>query len=476
MLIRYTKDIRGNMAAIFAVCIMMIMAAVGAAVDFTSIANKRAKYQSIADAAVLAAARSGEKKQKDLKKIALATVNANNGTGDKLHVKLKLNGKTGKIQVFVTGKHKTSIMGLFGKPYADVEALAEAPLSISDPANIVLVLDTTWSMNGTKMTALKAAANDLVDILSEYENENLQMGVVPFAQYVNVGLSRRNEVWLYDTKDYKVKKPDYCYYEVIGKTNCRMESYPATPAQPGTPAGTCYNDGVPYSCGGSGPTPYQPGGESEVCDNVYSPTQTCVPQFTEYTWYGCVGSRMAPLHLQANYKKVKIPGLYNISCSSEIQTLTHDLKKVKATISGLAASGETYLPSGLIWGWRELTRKLPLLEAKAKYKKNTRSIMILMTDGKNTLSKNYSSVNEKLHTSADVADADKVSAKLCKRIKKDEIEIYTIAYDIKNKAAKDLVKNCASTPGLYFEANNSTELKKAFKDIGQSLLKLRLTH
>lgn len=467
------------MAAIFAVCLMLLIVGAGAAIDFTAISAKKSKYQGMADAAVLAAAKSGEKKQKDLKKIALAAVEANNQTGDKVKVKVKLNNRTGKLQVFVIGKHKTALMGLFGKPNAPIEALAEAPLSISDSANIALVLDTTYSMSGTKIATLKTAANSMVDTLAVFKNENLRMSVVPFAQYVNVGLSRRNEVWITETNNKQVRLAVNCYYPVIGQTNCRMVHYGPTPAQPGTPPGTCYNDGVPYSCGGSAPQPAQPGGSYQACDNVYASTQTCEPQYDYYTWKGCVGSRTSPKHLAPNYKTVKIHGVYDLEggeCGSEILPLTKDLNKVKSVINGLTPQGETYLPSGLMWGWRTLTKQMPLTEANAQFKKNTRSIMILMTDGENTLSKNYSSSNEKLHDAGDVADANKISKKLCNKMKKQNVEIYTIAYDIKSAGAKNVVKNCASSPKHYFDAKSSAQLKAAFEDIGQSLLKLRLTH
>lgn len=473
----YGKNTSGNMAIIFSLCLTLVFVAVGAAVDINMANNKKIEYQGLADSAVLAAARSGLGKKKDtdefgnnMLKIAKSAVEANNTTGDKLKVKLKIFHKTGKIRVTVSSKRKTILMSMFGKNKVGIEAVSEAPLTISDPANIVLVLDTTYSMTGSKIDTLKSVANDLVDTLKDYDNENLRMGVVPFSQYVNVGLSRRNEAWLTDTTDYQVKTGDNCYFPVTGQTNCRTVTYgPTSPS----PASTCYNDGVAYSCGGSSGSP---GGSYTACDNVYGTTEVCNAQFANYTWYGCVGSRTTPWHKRANYNSKKIPGLYNTKCGTEIRTLTNNLTDVTATINALTPNGETYLPSGLMWGWRMLTRQEPLIEAKAAYKNNTQNIMIFMTDGSNTKSKNYSSDQEKLHNSSDRTDADNLSKTLCKKINQDKIQVYSVAFQVSDVQAKNVVRNCASDVSMFYDASDNAALKAAFESIGQSLLKLRLTH
>ncbi len=473
----YRSNTAGNMAVTFAIGTTMLLTGIGAAVDYSIISKKKTEYQSIADAAVLAAARSGLGKKKDkddfgdnLQKIARKVAKANNHTGDKLKVKLKINKKTGIIRVTVSSKRKTFIMGLFGKSKVDISAVADAPLSISDPANIVLVLDTTFSMSGQKMDTLKKASKKLVSTLSEYDNENLRMGVVPFAQYVNVGMNNRNAPWIYDTQDYKVQTGTNCYYPVIGQTNCRTETYGPTPP---SPPGTCYNDGVAYSCGGSSGSP---GGSYEACDNIYANTQTCEPVYKTYKWYGCVGSRQTPWHERVKYKGVKIPGLYNTGCGASLQPLTNNLSLVSSKIDELNPQGETYMPAGIMWGWRLLDRGQPFNEANAKYKNNTRSVMILMTDGFNTKSKNYGTPKEKWHNDSNRADADKLTATLCKKIKNKKIDVYTIAFAVSDMNAKKIIKNCASNPSYYFDAKDSAGLEQAFEDIGQSLLKLRLTH
>ena len=471
---KYIQNIQGNMAAIFAVVLMTLMMGVGAAVDFSSISSKNSKYQNLADSAVLAAARSGETKKGKLKKVARDFVKANNTSGDKLTTNVVLN-KNGRLEVEIHGTYKPVIMGLIGKSEYKIGVVSEAPLATSEPVNIALVLDTTFSMSGGgKMDSLKSSARSLVTTLEAFENDSLQIAVIPFAQHINVGLSRRNAVWLSNANDYTETSDEQCYETrpVTGKENCHMENYPATPARPATPAGTCYNDGVAYSCGGSAARPATPGGTHEVCDNVYGEEEeVCYIPSTDHIWYGCVGSRDNPWNERAKYANNEIPALMDLRCGTEIQPLTNNLNVVKNTIASLNANGETYLPSGLLWGWRALMPSQPLTEAKGKFKKNRRSVMILMTDGANTKSKNGDK-----HTGSDKNAANELSKKMCRKIKASKIEVYSIAFAFNDPEAKKILRKCATEKSMFFDARDSAELKGAFEDIGESLLKLRLTH
>ena len=281
---KYLKNTSGNVAVIFAVSLLTLLVGVGAAMDLSSISAKKSNYQGLADAAVLAAARSGETTQAALELIAIDAVNGNNNTGDSLTTILTLTAE-GRSQVKISGTYETILMGMFGSGTKSVNVISEAPLPSSEPVNIALVLDTTHSMSaGGKIDALKTAATDLITTLEAHNSAALKVAVIPFAQYVNIGLSRRNVAWVENTSDTSTRIADSCYFPVTGQTNCRMENYPAIPARPATPSRTCYNDGVPYRCGGSAARPAVPGGRRQVCDKIYSRTQTCTPRYATQTW------------------------------------------------------------------------------------------------------------------------------------------------------------------------------------------------
>jgi len=376
------------MALTFAISAMFILAGIGAAIDFSTASSKRNTFQSLADIAVLAAAQSGETNQNTLLNIARNVVDANNFSGEVLTVSLVLTA-SGQVEVSVSGAQETMLMSMFGQSQINVNVMAASPLTTSAPLHIALVLDVTGSMSGSKLSTLKTASTDLVDTLEDFDNGALKISVVPFAQYVNIGVSYSAEPWL----------------------------------------------DLPFN------------------------------------WQGCVGSRLTPGHEQVAYGVVQMPGLDSIICSSEIQPLTSNFNAVRSTISGLGASGWTYIPAGLIWGWRTLDTNAPLTEANIAFADNTENVLILMTDGANTRSKSLLT-----HDGVDTADANTVTANLCTNVKTDNIKIYSIAYDVTDPTTIALMSACATQPTMFYDAGNSAALKQAFEDIGASLLKLRLSH
>ncbi len=450
MIFSYFRNTRGNVAIMFALIVTVLIGCGAAAVDMSSLRSKTSKLQSLADAAVLAAAGSDNTDNlAKLTRIAKKFVNENNMTGEKVKTEVRMTDD-GHIQVFVDHKHKTFMMGIFGKKYVPIEVVAEAPIAATDPANIVLVLDTTGSMTGAKLKTLKKAAKSLVKSMNEFENENVRISVIPFAQYVNVGKSRRNKVWLDVPTDSAEKGEEVCRMtaDVISRTNCRKIKQ------------TCTNDGVSYPC------------TKTKCDVKYGPKyEKCFIPTKKSTWHGCVGSRNNPYNERAAFDGQKIPGLMNVNCATEIQPLTNDFSQATATINGLKAYGYTYIPSGLIWGWRALQPDLPLAQSKVTMKHNPRNIMILMTDGANTVS-----ANGNMHDGDNVAHANKLTKTLCKSINDEGIEMYTVAYEVNDANIKNILKKCATHSDNYFDARNAKDLQNAFDSISKSLLKLRLTH
>jgi len=455
MLKRYLKDTSGNFAMMFGIGAMILLMGAGAAIDYSSMQSAKTTYQGYADAAVLAAVKSGEETKGKLQKIAQDSVDANNFSGEALNVNLNVS-KEGFVRVTVVGNHKTTIMRLFGKSSSNVGAVAESPLASAEPVDIALVLDVTGSMDGAKIESLKTAAASFIDILDDAENENVRVSVIPFAQYVNVGLSRRSEPWLTVPADSSTTGAEKCYMtkDVVSKTNCVTVTKPTK---------TCYNDGVAYSCGG---------GSSESCDISYGPEyEECYTPTTDLTWRGCVGSRNTPWNERARKGTTFIPGLMNIYCNQEILALTNDMGVVRNNITSLSASGNTYIPAGLIWGWRTLNYEQPLTEAASNKTKNGSRVLILMTDGANT-----KSVNGEYHTGSDINDANSVTKNLCLNLKSERIEMYTVAYDFSDPDTLAMLSKCASKKENFFNASDAASLTKAFKDIGASLTDLRLSH
>lgn len=476
---QFQRDARGNFTSLFALGAVSMIGVTGMAVDYSRAVQTRTAVFAAADAAALAAARTNgtahDREEVARKVFAANTSKLSEVSGISMSPQnITKEGANYGYRVRASGSVKTYFGGMFGLEQVNLDVVAEALSTISSKTEVALVLDTTGSMSGWKMDTLKKAASDMVDNLSKLSSkpDQLKFSVVPFAEYVNVGMSNRNKPWINVPNDYQDPATRQCRKErpVISQTNCRQVWVPPSP---GSPPGTCYNDGVPYSCGGSQP---RAGYYKTDCDNVYGPeTETCqMVQGDWHRWYGCVGSRNSPLDTQdANYGN-KIPGLMDTWCSDPLMELTSDFSKVKSSIKGLNASGETYIPAGLIWGWRTLSAKEPFTAATSTPTDQVRKFLVLMTDGLNTKSPTYPQ-----HWGNDTTKSNSLVKQICANIAADkdsEIIIYSVAFNVKDSTIKSLLKDCAAnTKGQFFDAQNADQFLAAFSKISDTIAELRLS-
>ena len=70
--------------------------------------------------------------------------------------------------------------------------------------------------------------------------------------------------------------------------------------------------------------------------------------------------------------------------------------------------------------------------------------------------------------------ANEITEKVCDEIKANDIELYTIAFEITDTATKELLKRCATNPDFYYDAKNSADLKAAFAQISDEFRDIAL--
>src|SRR3546814_14292664 len=82
----------------------------------------------------------------------------------------------------------TSFMRVIVIDEIDVASAIEVTQE-TEGLELVLVLDVTGSMEGSKIAALRQASRDLIEILfgDDSEKEFLKVGIVPYSAAVNVG-------------------------------------------------------------------------------------------------------------------------------------------------------------------------------------------------------------------------------------------------------------------------------------------------
>ncbi|HHI82861.1 MAG TPA: pilus assembly protein [Rhizobiales bacterium] len=466
ILSRFASSASGSVAMTMAISAIPLFLAAGIALDFVRGLQAESKLQAAVDSAALAAAHEEDLSDSELDSYVRKYLTAN-GTQKILkeltEVKVTRISST-QLQVSAKGRISTTLMKIAGYKTMDVGAVS---VINSDFGNleVALVLDNTWSMSANgKMASLKSAAHTLINELYDNKGDgvDLKAGLVPFAQYVNIGMGNRNALWADVPADWDETRHynGYWYRPVIRTYNCHNEQR------------TGSRDGVSYTY------------TARVCDHEYGERQwheggTWVQR---HRWYGCVGSRNAPLNARDEAPGTRIPGLLDVHCARPFTRLTDSRAAISAEIDRMTATGnQTYIPAGLMWGWRLLSSVVPISDGVDKTTmkaKNYTKAIVLMTDGKNTRSKSSGAKHAKRDNGR---DANALTARICRNIKAEtadedtRIKIYTVTFDVTDPGIKDLMRNCATNDSYYFDADDGAALAKAFKDIATSLTTLYIS-
>lgn len=458
----FLSNCKGGVAVMFSLALVPLGVAAGVAMDMSRKGSVDTLLQGATDAAAFAGANAkntwgtGPAAKIKIDKLVKDYLTSN-GAIDALksitNIESGTDAKTGLFSVRLTGKIETTFMSLVGFSNMDVGAFSEVDVG-GQALEVALVLDNTASMSSEgRIDALKKSSKALVQTLIAAKSSNgyLKIGIVPFSDYVNVGMSNRNASWMNVPKDSSsVQNVCSVTYPNAVSSNCHDEK------------GTWNNDGVP--------TPYT----YQVCDwNYGKSVSTCADQTYYNKWYGCVGSRTNPLDLGIGSISSPYPGIQNTSCPQEITKLTDSKSTLDSQIDAMNTVGETYIPSGLLWGWNLLNAAEPITGAKTATEmaslKGIKSL-VLMTDGDNTKSPDYP-----YHWGNDTANADSITARLCENIKSEGIVVYTVAFKVAKQSSKDLLASCASSSAQAFNADNDAGLMVAFGEIATSLAQARLS-
>ena len=452
---RFARNAHGNMAIAMALVAVPLFGAAGAAMDYSGRIQAEARLQAAIDAGALAGAASEDSQEAAIKKTVRQYV-MDNGAARYLKNAASVDVKItsdGVIRVSATAEYPTTILNVMGIKSLPMSALAETKRSESG-AEIAMVLDVTGSMSGAKIDALKRSAKDFVAETTKpnaRKPDSVRLSIVPYNKYVNVGMANRNASWMDVPADYSTTE-NICqdWTTHTNPHNCRNENYSYT------------SDGVTVN------------GTREVCDYDTNTVNECRMVTQSYEWRGCAGSRDYPWNVRDGRPSLDIPGLLNVSCPNEITPLTSDTTQLDSDIDNLSAWGATYIPAGLIWGWRTLSAQVPYTEglstADAQAKGVTKHL-VLMTDGENVTSKSAGAAD---HDGWDPDAGDATTAELCENIKNAGIVVHAIAFEVTDASTKSMLQACA-TGGNYYDASDSARLAQAFDAIAGKINQIALS-
>jgi len=141
-----------------------------------------------------------------------------------------------------------------------------------------------------------------------------------------------------------------------------------------------------------------------------------------------------------------------------VHDLTADFDSLDSALAGMEPAGLTNIALAAEMGWHLLTPDAPFDTARPYSDMHVQKIMILLTDGMQTVSAEGPSGSSTLA-------ADEVTAELCAGAKAEGVRIYTIAFDIDEARIQDLLRGCASSAGNYYDARESADIAGVFDSI-----------
>lgn len=482
----FFADRRGAYSVIMALCTIPLLLSVGFGVDYARYLKAQAHLQRVADAASLAMAASHAADEDALRKVGNDYIAANHDSNDVDNVQVaSLTGTPERVDLTLEGTLPTTFMALGHINTLEVKANSLAIRAVSGSVEVALVLDNTASMNdNNKIGTLKSAAKDLVTNLFSDSDGGVRVGLVPYADNINVGTANRNANWLSIPTEYVTQPaPRVCQNVTVTRNGAclRSESYSCTQTIDGVvkekQCSRCVERApstttVEYQCTGGG-------------DPV------------THSWKGCIGSRLSgtALVLDDQSPSIPYPGFLdtgnNKSCLSEITPLTDNQSTVQTAISGMTTSSpgyaaNTYIPAGMIWGINMLSPAVPLTNGAAYDPKNIdpRKVIVLMTDGLNSRKVVRTGGNKGGYQNIPIigngpdpdqaAQVNEDTDTACNYAKSKNVEIFSIAFMVDDGAAKTMLQNCATDSQHYYDATDSAAMLAAFQDIGQSLTNVRL--
>ena len=187
----------------FGLFLVPLLAGAGVAIDMLRTSSVKAELREAVDAGLLAAARANildaSLTEAEARDIALRFFEDNTNLTQDVEINqfnLSFDLETDQYVINLQGRMRTAFLGVVGHDYVPININTEATISTPGPVEVALVLDNTGSMKGKRLKSLKESATLLVETLLADDSGKFKVGLVPFAQYVNVGEDNADAFWL----------------------------------------------------------------------------------------------------------------------------------------------------------------------------------------------------------------------------------------------------------------------------------------
>lgn len=413
----FQSDRRGNVLIMFGFAAIPLIGLVGAAVDYSRASTARQMLSAAVDSAALMAARDASKLTDSQLRSRIDQWIRANLSGDvadafgNATIAIDRNART--VDIAATIDMRTTLIRVLGKDSVAVHSNSQSAWG-TNTIELALVLDNTGSMSSSgKMTALKTASNDLINIMKDAatEPDQIKISIVPFATQVKLDAATyKNESWM----RFNMTRPTNCDW---WGNNCTTETMSK----------------AKWTANGEGCITDR--------DQDYDTTdgETIDNNAKRYPAYWCANTSLA-----------------------SILPLTSDWTALTNKVATMTPVGNTNVTIGAVWGMATLSTAAPFGQAQAAGTPRLTKYMILLTDGDNT--------QNRFTTNGSSIDARTRLA--CTNAKAAGIRVYTIRVI---NGDRDLLKSCASQESMYYEVSSASQLSPVFQAIAREISQVRLT-
>jgi Mg-chelatase subunit ChlD len=392
----------------------------------------------------------------------------------------ELTGYTVKREIFEDGRTQIDVTASASVPLALIKlggiekidvAVASQVIRQEKLLEVVMALDNSGSMGqGGKLAAMQTAAKSLTEILFAPVGADgrVRVGLVPFTAAVNVGVDDQ-VAWLDRGKpaalntQYLDLEPEDGAFDVLDVMN----------------GGADANWG---GCVRSRADPY----------DIQDTPPDAANQDTHFSAYFLPfknpGKKPKNKTKKKDYENAASSQQNNNCPDAKLQALTGEKTVIDSAVDAMVAGQNTNIAEGLAWAWRVISPDEPFTEGMPYSDQKTVKAIILLTDGENFVSGDdtFSSYgfgdaeNPQLGANPNGTLNEK-TLELCSNVKADkdgdpsdeDILLYTIAFSVSGPILQ-LLSDCATTPGHFFESPTNAELQTTFAKIASGLQELRI--
>ena len=430
---RFKSETDGNVSLMFAISFVASMSLIGAVFDLALLNKSKQHAQYLTDAAALAALQfDGSIKEKEAVFRdyiqALAEISGEGEAPVTEYVNIEVSDSALIIDAQVSVPHELILLQHL-EGFDSISLTTQAQKGIED-IEIALVLDISSSMNGVRIVEAKRAANLFIEQLltDQTIDGRVAISLVPFGGTVRVPSELSS---LLDTPLSELK--DYSHNWIDGKWN------------------QCFEFDISDTEKGINP------------DGAYRVT----PDF--WSW-----NRTNP---------------WCPTSGNELVALNNDKDALSARVNALTLSDGTGSDHGMAWGVETLDpkwkNKFPggLKDTPANLDDKTKKVIVFMSDGAIT-SQHYVRdsdktgavpYNSKRRVLIPARDTREAFYGACDRAKANDMEVFTIGFNLTRDSHRSYLENCASSSLHYIDARTG-DLDEVFGDIANEISPLRVSN